>query len=334
MGRLENAQKIVRQEKLDALLIEEPLDLFYLTGLHFSSGKLLIESKRVSLFLDGRYLASAASLKKYEIFPLEEFAVQGIVGFDQGKTSYERYQDLLAKGVILVPLKNPIRELRAIKEEKEIKALKKSAELLQDGLYYIQEMLQEGISELELARALELFWLEWGATSVSFSPIIAFGENSAYPHHRAGETRLKKGDIVLVDIGVTHGSYVSDMTRTFFFGKPNPKLKKIYDVVEKAQAAALKKCKAGVNIKDVVASAKKVINDNGFEKFFPHSLGHGVGLEIHELPFLREEGILKPNMVITIEPGIYVPGLGGVRIEDTIVIKEKGYEIITDENSK
>lgn len=195
-------------------------------------------------------------------------------------------------------------------------------------------ILRPGMSEIEAATRLEIFWKQKGAKGVSFDPIIAFGANSSMPHHRSGKTVLEQGMPILIDIGVHLDHYCSDMTRMVYLGEPAPEMAKIHDVAAKAQKAAIEMCRPGVRIGDLDLKAREIIDQAGFGPRFTHGLGHGVGLEIHEDPIVRNRPphhdlLLEPGMVITIEPGIYFSGIGGVRIEDTLAITEDGHENFT-----
>jgi Xaa-Pro aminopeptidase len=171
-----------------------------------------------------------------------------------------------------------------------------------------------------------------GADRMSFDPIIAFGKNSSMPHYRSGQTKLKPKDIVLVDIGVVFNGYASDMTRTFFFGKPDPRLEKIYDIVLSAQTKSMKAIKPGISCAKAYEVSKKTIDDAGYGDKYLHGLGHGIGLECHEYPRLNaaaKESLFEPGMCVTVEPGIYLPNIGGVRIEDMVLVTKDGHRNLT-----
>lgn len=348
--RIEKLQQLLPCE---ALLIEHPINILYLSGIELSVGKLLVTPTRCDLIVDGRYIEAAKKQSLCEVFladkmPLKEWLSQHQVktlAFDGEKTSYEAYiqlqkmgSELKASGghFELVPLQNsPLQQLRLIKDEDEIKLLREAAILGCQGYAFLLENLKEGIKEAELAVELEYFWRKKGAKKVAFDPIIAFGVNSAMPHHRAGATILHKEMPVLIDIGVTWRHYHSDMTRVIHFGKPLALIQKIYEIVQEAKDSALALCKPGTLVGDLDRAAREVIARKGYGEHFIHSLGHGVGLDIHEPPILRDKGVyhqmpLKPGMVITIEPGIYLPEVGGVRLEDTILITESTYENFTN----
>ncbi len=329
---------VFKAHKVDVLIIEKPIDLFYLTGLNLSLGTLLISKKGGQLFVDERYLAFA---KKNGPCPCEKTTKEALskklnsyskIGFDAAETLYARFEELSKLTIKeLIPLKKLTDATRAIKTPTEIKALKKSAALLWKGFQFLKKNLKVGITEKAAATLFEVFCLEKGAEGMAFEPIVAFGKNTAFPHYRPGSTRLKKGDSVLLDLGVVVDHYNSDMTRTFFFGKPDPRLVVFHAVVKEAHDAALLYCRPGVKVGELDRAARRVIEKAGLDAHLAHSLGHGVGLEIHEFPRLKIQGedsnvTLKEGMVITIEPGLYWPGVGGCRLEDTIVITREGYD--------
>lgn len=335
LSRIEKLRSYFKTWKVGACLIENPLDLYYLTGLQLSLGILVILPKEAHLFVDGRYIDFAKKNSPVPVQLLSEKALQSAlnktVGFDSYTTTVNRAAELKKITRDLKPIPHLLQEVRAIKDRLEIQALEKSASLLWKGFLHIQKHLKVGVSEKDIALEFEIFCRQKGAEKLAFSPIIAFGKNSAYPHYRAGDTSLKKGDIVLIDIGVVVDHYHSDMTRTLFFGKADSRLVLLDSVVKKAHAAALKLCKSGSRVGDLDAAARKVIEQAGVSNLILHSLGHGIGLETHEFPRLKYQGenhevVLKEGMAITIEPGLYMPGVGGIRHEDTIVITSKGYK--------
>ncbi|MEM1282951.1 MAG: aminopeptidase P family protein, partial [Chlamydiota bacterium] len=339
-SRIRNVQKYLKAKKLDGLIIENVLNIFYLTGLELSLGTLFVTQSSCRLVVDNRYYETC---KKHSPVPVNlstqnwfpTFISQKrcdnihVVGFDSENTSYDQYlahkkimnnlkKETNGKRKIqLKAVKNPIRSLRTVKDKDEIKALKKAAKLGSEGYDYVCSLLKSGISELDVAQQLEIFWKQKGSKGVAFESIIAFGANSSMPHYRPSRDKLKKGQPVLIDIGVNLNHYHSDMTRVPFFGKPSKKMEEIYHVVLEAQEEAISLCAPGVGMSAIDAAARDLIASRGYGKYFTHSLGHGIGLEVHENPFFRktEEIYLQEGMVITIEPGVYLPGVGGVRIE-------------------
>lgn len=346
MNTLEKAHKLVREQKIDALIIDNPLDLYYLTHLNLSLGRLLILKKEALLFVDGRYFEACKKESAIPVILTHGYGENSAffhamkklrrkkVGFDTKYTSYAVFQQLDRLQLSLQGIEDPLTPLRMIKDKGEITKLKEATKLNIQGFHYARSLLKIGVTEEEVAAKLEIFYLKQGGEGIGFKPIIAFGANSAAPHHRAGNTKLRKNDTVLIDIGVIWDHYHSDMTRVVFTGKKDKEMEKIYAIVEEAKLKALILCQPGVLIKELDRAARGVIEKAGYGPFFPHSLGHGVGLEIHEFPSVRfdapcGEVALMPGMCITIEPGIYLPGKGGVRLEDLILITKNGHQNLT-----
>jgi Xaa-Pro aminopeptidase len=335
MDRIKKLQKQLLQWKVEGCLVENTTDLFYLTGIELTAGSLFVLPRSVRLFVDGRYFemvqkkgtVPCGNVQEVERFLKEEKKI----AFDSSCTSYGRFLKLKKWGCSWKAIPGLLKELRVQKDPSEIAFLKKSGRLALKGIEHVASLLKEGITEKELAKEFEIFCLKQGAERLAFDPIIAFGKNTAYPHYRAGNTRLKQGDLVLVDAGVVIDHYCSDLTRVFFFGKEDPEIKKMFNVVKKAQQAALELCRPGTTLGELDEAAGEVIAKAGMQSRVAHGLGHGVGLEIHEFPRVSIKGEdrsvkLLPNMVITIEPGLYLLDKGGVRYEDTIIITENGYE--------
>jgi Xaa-Pro aminopeptidase len=330
--RIEKLQTALKEKGLDAAVIEDPVDLYYLTGLKLSAGQLWVGKEESLLLVDGRYIAKAGKRAKLLSKAEAEAFLQRVqavkIGFDGKKMSFERAADLQKFSGEWISWGGMTESLRAVKSLEEIACLQESANLLWEGYLHIQSLLKEGITEQEVSLAFTLFCLSKGAERLSFDPIIAFGENSALPHYRPGEVerKLKKGDVVLIDIGVVFKSYASDMTRVLFFGEPDPKIQKWLELTIAANKAAFALVKPGVKVGDLDKAARAVFKEAGVEEYFVHNLGHGIGLEVHEFPRIRfdSETILEEGMVFTIEPGLYLPGLGGVRYEDMVLVEEKG----------
>jgi Xaa-Pro aminopeptidase len=356
--RQENVKQVLKSRSLDAFIIDDQTNLYYLTGLEMSAGRLLITTKNSALFVDNRYYEACQNQSSAEVFLTDKEPFSAVMlkpeynfiktlGFDSENTSYKAFTDLEnltvklkeqssgRSNIKLIALENPVKTLRMIKEPKEIELLKKAAILGSNGFDYVCSLLKTGVKEIEVSQKLEIFWKERGAKGPAFEPIIAFGKNSSMPHYRSGSAELKRGDVVLVDIGVNVDHYQSDMTRMVFFGQPLEQISVIHPIVQRAQQVALEICKPGTLIKDIDAKAREFIESQGYGENFTHGIGHGVGLDIHELPNMRFQSALsglelKPGMVLTVEPGIYLPKIGGVRIEDTIVITDTGYESLTN----
>lgn len=349
--RLERLRHLLTSQPCQALLIEQPTDLFYLTGIKLSTGKLLVTPKEAFLIVDGRYFERSCEQTLYSVLLLKEDTLKELItshhiqqlGFDQYHTTYHAFLLLNELANMLrspsyhldiIPLESVVQNLRLIKDSEEIACLRQAAHLGYQGYALVVSLLKEGITEAELAFELEFFWKKKGADRLAFDSIIAFGPNSSMPHYHAGQTKLSLHTSVLIDIGVVWASYHSDMTRVVFFGSPPPIIQKIYSIVEEAKVQALALCRPGILIGELDRVARGWITSKGYQDHFTHSLGHGIGLDIHEPPTLRQTGPystlpLQPGMVITIEPGIYLPNSGGVRLEDTILITEQGYENLT-----
>lgn len=338
MKRIKKLQDHLKKENLDVLLVEDTFNILYLTGLEMSAGQVLISQNDATLFVDGRYIERAKKESPIPVKPIEELSYDGIktLGFNSETLTYQKYEKL-PNSATLVPCNNPIKNiLRIVKDPDEIAILKKAGEHGSKGLDHLLTLIKEGVTEQQLQDAVSIFWLTHGIHKRSFDPIIAFGPHSAIPHHETSSRKLQKGDTILIDMGVIHKHYCSDMTRTLFFGEPPPEMKKVYNIVKEAQEKALALCKPGTQICDLDKTARDHIDSQGYGKQFVHRLGHGVGLDIHEAPNVREDTNfpLTPGMVITIEPGIYIPNLGGVRIENTVVITETGYDDFTNRSTE
>lgn len=352
--RLYTLQKTIQKAKCDALLIDDPTNLFYMTGLELSAGKLIVHAKGADLLVDGRYMESCKKNSPFPVLLSDPPSFEAILsspsfshiqklGFDSEKTTYKCHELMkkMAKKMTgegrplkLVPMDAPLKLPRSIKDPAEIQALKEAAALGSQGFDFLCLLLKEGITEQECAAELEIFWKKHGSKALAFDPIIAFGANSSMPHYRAGKEKLKQGDIVLLDIGVNLKHYHSDMTRTIFFGKPDTRLLAIHSIVQKAQQAALAICRPCTTLGQLDKAARDLIAAHGYEKEFSHNLGHGIGLDIHEYPSLKNappfaSTPLVKGMAVTIEPGIYLPGIGGVRIEDTVIITDESHENLT-----
>ncbi|MBS4171653.1 Xaa-Pro peptidase family protein [Neochlamydia sp. AcF95] len=341
-NRLAKVKKILHDSNLEAFLVEDPTNLYYLTGLVLSAGKLLIKTKSHSaLFVDNRYYEYCKNQAPVPVYLSDKTSLESVLegistlAFDGETISYQTYVSMQEKfkNLKLVSLSHSLQKIRALKDAQEIAILQEAAQLGMQGYEYIKSLLKEGVREDQLAAELEIFWKKKRAQGVAFDPIIAFGANSALPHYRPAETELREGMTVLFDIGVKWKGYHSDLSRTLFWGEPPAIMRKVYAIVEKAQQRAMALCKPGITLGELDRAARDYISACGYGEHFLHSLGHGVGLEIHEWPSIRDKEPyqqlpLQEGMVITIEPGIYLPGIGGVRIEDTLLITSTGYQVL------
>lgn len=343
MSKLKLVGESLKEFGVDILLITDPVDIFYLTGISLSEGKLVIKEGDSRLFVDSRYMEIARKKSCCFVESLDNYVdfMEGggivRVGFDSKKESYFSFERLVRSlrqkkiSSEIVTLTNPLKKIRALKDQDEIKAIRKACKLNHMGLDHILSILKEGISESEVSLEFEIFVKRRGAWALSFDPIIAFSENSAMPHHRSGDRRLKRGDIVLIDVGVLVDGYNSDMTRTLFFSEEGHKMADLYKEVQNAKKEALSLCRPGVKVGDLDGGVREFFKKRSLDKLFLHALGHGIGLEVHEYPRIKfdsedSEVVLEKNMVVAIEPGLYVEGEGGIRLEDTVLVTENGYE--------
>lgn len=324
----------------------DAVDLFYLTGFT-GEGALLLSSEEALLLTDSRYTEQAkrevpslpvhAVKKKYlpEIAEvIKACAIKGLAFASKRLSHYVVTKLGASNGVNLVPKEDPVAELRLVKTREEIAKIHEAARLTEDALQELLEQIKIGMSERELALKLEWIMREKGAEKPAFELIVAVGENSALPHYHPypGDRKVQKGDLLLFDIGTRLDGYCSDMTRVVAVGQvPSPQAHEIYDLVLRANRAGLAAVKPGAAGVDIDAAARDVIAQAGHKDHFGHGLGHGVGLEVHEGPSLSplSEDTLQTGMVVTVEPGVYLSGSFGVRIEELVAITEKGCEILT-----
>ena len=345
--RYNKLNALLEEKKLDAVLVSDGYNMRYLSGFTGATGYLLITKNSKNLFTDSRYTIAATTqapdytvvevdaARDYCKFINEVLSAENIatLGFEANQVRFSTYQNLKERLTVneLVPLGGELADLRRIKTAEEI-ALHRQAEHIGDIAF--EEILKElkpGVTELEVAAKLEYLMKMNGADKLSFDSIIASGVNSSKPHAEPGHKKIELGDFVTMDFGCVYKGYCSDMTRTVVVGKANEKQKEIYNTVLKAQLAVLDMLKPGLKGKEYDKVARDVIYGAGYEGYFGHGLGHSVGLEIHENPrfSMIEEDIVEAGMIMTVEPGIYIPDFGGVRIEDMVVLTEDGYDNLT-----
>ncbi|MFL0363369.1 M24 family metallopeptidase [Pseudobacillus sp. 179-B 2D1 NHS] len=255
------------------------------------------------------------------------------IAVEKQHLNVERYEELSSRfpGAAFVAAEEKMQQLRLIKDKKELASLRKAAEYADLAVKTGAEAIREGKSELEILAEVEFEMKKQGIAEMSFSTMVLTGKNGASPHGTPGNTKVKKGDLVLFDLGVVYEGYCSDITRTVAFGEISDKQREIYETVLQAQQAAVAAVKPGMTAKEIDLTARKAIADAGYGDFFPHRLGHGLGISVHEYPSITEtnELLLQEGMVFTIEPGIYVPDVAGVRIEDDVYVTADGVEILT-----
>ena len=342
--RCEVLTRTIGEEDVDAFLVTRLPNVRYLTGFTGSNGQALFTSSGAVFFTDGRYTEQS----RHEVPDIERVTYLGVfaeplaaacdrlgvrrLGFEGHDVTVAARDELTQRvdGVELVPLGRAVERQRWVKDDDELSLLREAQACTDRAFEDILDTLAVGMSERQVAVELEHAMRRAGADGVSFESIVAFGEQAAEPHHQPSHRLLDEGDVIKLDFGALYGGYHADMTRTISFGQPAPELQKIHDVVREAQQAGIDAIRAGVTGGEVDAAARRVVEDAGYGPRFGHGLGHGVGLEIHEGPNFAPRGadVLPAGAVMTVEPGIYVPGLGGVRIEDMVEVQDDGCRVI------
>jgi Xaa-Pro aminopeptidase len=319
------------------LLVSKPVNVLWLTGLDSSNAVVLVEADRLRIFTDFRYLekARATGIEVVEI-PRALFGklpelLPKRVAFESESLVHASWAALDAVGIETIPTKQLLESIRAVKEPGELDAVRRAAAITNEAFALLAEQPFVGRSERELAWWVERTMRDLGAEDVAFPPIVAAGANGALPHASPGERTIEPGQTVVVDAAAKADGYNSDCTRTFATGTLPDELARSYDACLAGQLAGLEATQSGRPGRDVDAVAREVIADAGYGELFAHGLGHGVGMEIHEQPTMRPESedVLATDGVVTVEPGIYHPGLGGIRIEDLVIIGENGPEVLT-----
>jgi Xaa-Pro aminopeptidase len=343
--RLTKLRAILPEQDIDAVLISQPENRRYLSGFTGSAGWLVITAERAMMVTDFRYYEQVgreapdfelAKIKTRvaDLLPevLADLDVKRL-GFESQHLTVEQLNTFkAAEGVEWLPLENTVEKIRAVKDENEIDALRRSAALNDDAFTHLLEVIEPGMTEREAAWEIEAYMRTHGASKVAFDLIVAAGPNGALPHARPGDQAIQPGMPVVVDIGCVVDDYCSDMTRTFCLGEASPRYLEVWNLVLQAQEAAKAVIRAGTTGVEADAAAREVIVEAGYGDYFGHGLGHGVGLAVHEGPGASRlsKDTFEAGMSLTIEPGIYLPGEFGVRHEDLVVIGEDGIEILTN----
>jgi Xaa-Pro aminopeptidase len=344
--RVANLRNTLREKDLDAILISRAENRRYLSGFTGSAGILVITDQRAVLATDFRYWEQAGQeapdfglgkiQDKVSQFLPDLLADAGVkrLGFEAEDVSVDLLHEWsqATEGVAWIPLKGTVEAQRMVKEEKEIEALRRSTALTDAAFAHLLSVIKPRMTEREAAWEIESYMRTHGASRVAFDLIVAAGPSGAMPHAKPTDQAIEPGEPIVIDIGCVVDGYCSDMTRTFCLGKPSAKYLEVWDIVRQAQEAAENGIRAGMRGVDAHALAGELIEAAGHGEHFGHGLGHGVGLVIHENPRAsrRSEDTLEAGMALTIEPGIYLPGEFGVRIEDLAIIREDGLEILTN----
>ncbi|HDR4602538.1 MULTISPECIES: M24 family metallopeptidase [Bacillus] len=345
--KINKIQNQLQNYEIDGLLITKKENRQYATGFTGSAGVVLISADAAVFITDFRYVDQANSqIKNAEIIMhkgnLEKEIANQVsklniqkLGIEENNMTLQQYKNLQKYvHTEMVQVCEIIENIRLIKDTHEIETMKIAANIADEAFYHILTFLKPGISENDVRDELEFFMRKKGATSSSFQIIVASGVRSSLPHGVASNKIIERGDIVTLDFGALYDGYCSDITRTVAIGEPSEEFKKIYSVVREALKRGTEAIKPGETAKRIDDITRNYIIENGYGQYFGHSTGHGLGLEIHEPLRLSQESkaILEEGMVVTVEPGIYIPNWGGCRIEDDIVITEDGYEVITKSN--
>ncbi|WP_010093216.1 M24 family metallopeptidase [Ornithinibacillus scapharcae] len=344
MEKLAKIRKSLQELNLDALLVASPINRRYVTGFTGTAGIAIISADEAVFITDFRYTEQAANQAKgFTVIEHKQLIEEEVkaqldrlkvkrLGFEKNHityATYDKYNELF--DAELVPTSEIVEKIRLIKTPDELAILKKAAQIADAAFEHILGYIKPGIKEIEVSNELEFFMRKQGATQSSFDTIVASGFRSAMPHGVASTKEIQAGELVTLDYGALYEGYVSDITRTVAVGDISDELKKIYDTVLEAQLKGVNGIKPGMTGIEADALTRDYITEQGYGEYFGHSTGHGIGLEVHEGPGLsfRSDIKLEPGMVVTVEPGIYIPNVGGCRIEDDIVITETGNERLT-----
>ena len=331
--------------RLDALVVTSAPGVRYLSGFSGSNGAMLVEAGAATLFTDPRYQIQAAEEVDCKVVVARGVLLERLMGvarrkrlrrlgFERNRISYQEFCTLsenLLPNASAEPVAGIIEQLRGVKDPGEIAAIRRSMRIAVKAFEQAVRQVRPGMTESDLAAELDHRMRLGGAEAPAFETIVAAGKRSALPHARPGAARIEAGQLVLIDMGASAEGYASDMTRMLYVGEPPRKVRKLYAAVLEAQLAATDAVRAGVSAAQVDRVARKVLRGYALDKLFVHSTGHGLGLEIHEHPRLgrHSRDRLETGMVVTIEPGVYLEGFGGIRIEDTVVVTSKGAEVLT-----
>jgi len=343
--RLKSIRKILDLNQLDGILFSSLENIRYLCGFTGSDGALLITGKESFFLTDSRYWTQSEEEVKGSQIVHYRKKMEGIfsllfdlklrnIGFESASLPFSAHQFLIERlppEAKLIPLEEEIKNIRALKDKQELTLLRTSVEIASKAYLETLELLKEGVVEREAALEMEWSMKRTGAEALGFDIIIASGKRSALPHGKASSKRVERGDFILIDFGSEFQGYHSDQTRTVVCGSPSSEQQKIYRIVKEAHDKAIERVRPGIPIGEVDGAARNHIRDEGYGEYFGHGLGHGIGLAVHENPVVNGEnkGLVQEGMVFTIEPGIYIPDWGGVRIEDMVLVTPQGAELLT-----
>ncbi len=341
--KIVSLRKLMKKNGLDGFIVTDNLDQFYLGGFYFypHEAVFLITHKDVFCWTRELYLTDVAVRAPFMTTVADEDRLNTAVkqaqkcglqkvGFDAAKEGYASGRLLADNG--FVQCASLINQLREVKDDNEIKIIRAACRIAYQAYEYVKPLIKTGMTELEVAAELEKFMRTRGATTTSFYTIVGFGEDCANPHHVTGSRKLKAEDCILMDFGCVYNGYCSDITRSWWHGKKEPaEYTKIWKLVDKARKAGIKAVKPGTATRTVDNAARDIIKAGGYGAYFTHGTGHGMGMENHEEPYNNQESdaVLTEGHIVTVEPGIYLPGKYGVRLEDTVAVVKTGAKILT-----
>lgn len=345
-SRISRLRSELKARSLDGVIVHRAAHIRYLCGFSGSAGLLLVTQKKAAFFTDFRYKEQMAEelvsgvkgyidREPYERMLAEKLIESGMtIGFQESAVSMSTYDDIRKrlKKVKLERTGSMVADLTAIKSDEEIESIRKAADIASKVYRQVLEIVKPGMKESDLAAEISYRGKKLGSEGDAFDIIVASGPRGALPHGRASAKKIRKGELVTLDFGFIYNGFNSDMTRTFAVGNPSAEAREIYEIVLRSQKKGVAAARAGVSAKDVDDACRNEIAAAGYGEEFGHSTGHGLGIDVHEMPTLSSRGgeqILKPGMVVTIEPGIYLPERCGVRIEDDVVITKEGCTVLT-----
>lgn len=344
--RVEKLRLLMKEKEYPGFLVSRPENIYYLSGFTGSTALLFITQDEAFIVTDFRYIQQAEKEASYfQVFKIERDRLETLkdlassvdsLAFESthiSHSAYLKYRDVFGE-ILLIPDENLIEDMRVIKDEEEIAMIKEAARRADRAFTHILPFIKAGVKERELALELEFFMKKEGASKLPFAIIVASGKRGSLPHGVASDKEIKKGELITMDFGSYFEGYCSDITRTVGLGPLSDRKKEIYGIVQEAQKKAREGIRAGLMGKEVDKISRDIIEGYSLGEYFGHGLGHGVGLMVHERPTLSKdkEEILKEGMLVTIEPGIYIPDWGGVRIEDMILVKEDKGQVLTQSN--
>jgi len=348
MNRLERLKAKLKEQNVDGIFLQNDSNIRYISGFTGSDSFVIVSEGANAFITDSRYTEQAQEeCRDFEVIrwrtpaPGLEETIQSIcskhgikrLAFEREAITYAMYVQLTngLPEIELVPTSEIVEGLRGVKDEEEIQCISKAAEIADQAFTEILKYIKPGVTERDIERELQYLIKKQGADDIGFPIIVASGKRSSLPHAIPADKKIEKGDFVTLDFGAMYKGYRSDMTRTIVMSEADEKQREIYDIVKSAQAAASAAIKAGMSCKEVDACARDYIANAGYGECFGHGLGHGVGLDIHEEPYFstKSDKFLEAGNIMTVEPGVYLPSWGGVRIEDTVVVRENGIEVLT-----